>query len=747
MLSSGCCILFDQHCSSRDVRSLCADVLKPLHEVECERYNKLGRVYGHYEGKNALISVGDPSLLREILVKDFQSFTGRRTFDTGDKVIDKMLSIIRGEDWKRVRTVVTPTFTTGKIKRNNFNSKILRAASTRCSALEEGIQSRASQLKFYLAQWRKKTHQRQSISLETKLAILDRLGKGEGSTAIGKHFNLGESTVRAIKKNEAAIRKSVISGTKLSTKFASYRRDVLLERTERAIAIWIEEQVQRRIPVSGYLIQEKALQFYKSMKQSEPSTSTSLAGKEFSASKGWLTGFLKRNALHNIKITGESATADEGAPKMFPEELAKIIEDGDYSADQVFNADETRLYWKKLPNRTYIAKDEKTASGHKASKDRVTLLLCSNASGDQMLKPLLINKSLRLRVLKGKDLKQLPVHWMANPKAWMTTAIFTEWFNNCFVPEVEAYMKEKSLDFKVLFIVDNAASHPQLEHPSVQLVFHPPNTTSLIPPLDQGIIATFKKYYIKTTYKFILNKLENESLTVKDVWKQFSIFDCLIHVASASAQIRPRTLNACWKKIWPACVTDNTTTQTSTLSDEIINLAHEIGGDGFNTFSHDDIDELLVGDALSDNDIIDLTLDLTVYGVVGLEGDNDEEEKSTPLTGKLIQEGLQLCSKLENHFLINAPNSERASKLQRELQNCMSGYRELYKKIKESSSQSLITDYIVRKGRAAQNEKEVCENPWPLPQISIAETISSDDEGDLEPLRKRCKPLSDSDTD
>ncbi|GFV75429.1 tigger transposable element-derived protein 1 [Trichonephila clavipes] len=148
-----------------------------------------------------------------------------------------------------------------------------------------------------------KKNQRQSISLETKIAILDRLGKGEGSTAMGKHFNLGESTVRAIKKNKAAIRKSVISGTKLSTKFASYIRDVLLERTERAIAIWIEEQVQR-IPVRGYLIQEKALQFYKSMKQSEPSTSTSQAGKEFSASKGWLTGFLKRNALHNIKITG-----------------------------------------------------------------------------------------------------------------------------------------------------------------------------------------------------------------------------------------------------------------------------------------------------------------------------------------------------------------------------------------------------------------------------------------------------------
>ncbi|GFV27365.1 hypothetical protein TNCV_3795601 [Trichonephila clavipes] len=43
---------------------------------------------------------------------------------------------------------------------------------------------------------------------------------------------------------------------------------------------------------------------------------------------------LKRNALRNITITGESVTADEGAAKIFPEEQAKIIEDGDYSADQ-----------------------------------------------------------------------------------------------------------------------------------------------------------------------------------------------------------------------------------------------------------------------------------------------------------------------------------------------------------------------------------------------------------------------------
>ncbi|GIX78249.1 cytochrome P450 3A21 [Caerostris darwini] len=81
------------------------------------RYQKLGPIYGHYEGNKALISIADPTLLRDVLVKDFAFFSNRREVRTGDKVIDNLLSIIRGEDWKRVRTIITPTFTTGKIKR------------------------------------------------------------------------------------------------------------------------------------------------------------------------------------------------------------------------------------------------------------------------------------------------------------------------------------------------------------------------------------------------------------------------------------------------------------------------------------------------------------------------------------------------------------------------------------------------------------------------------------------------------
>ncbi|KAG8176933.1 hypothetical protein JTE90_018716 [Oedothorax gibbosus] len=91
---------------------------KPLHEVELDRHLKYGSVYGHFEGTKPVLSVGDPTLLRDILVKDFAAFPSHRSLETGNKVFDSMLSNMKGdENWKRIRTIVTPTFTTGKIKR------------------------------------------------------------------------------------------------------------------------------------------------------------------------------------------------------------------------------------------------------------------------------------------------------------------------------------------------------------------------------------------------------------------------------------------------------------------------------------------------------------------------------------------------------------------------------------------------------------------------------------------------------
>lgn len=201
-----------------------------------------------------------------------------------------------------------------------------------------------------------------------------------------------------------------------------------------------------------------------------------------------------------MKIQGETASIDETAALNFVRYWQKSLMMMDIAQIKYL-----------LPNRRFIAKSEKTASSFKTTKDRITLLLCGNASGTKMLKLLITNKVLHPRALKGINLAEYPVDVMSNKKAQVTSV--ATYFNDCFISEVERYIPVKGLPFKVLLIVDNAPDYPFLEHPNVQIMFLPSNTTSHIQHLDEGIIANFKKYYVKSSFSYILKNLENDKLS------------------------------------------------------------------------------------------------------------------------------------------------------------------------------------------------------------------------------------------
>lgn len=74
-------------------------------------------MYGTYSGLKPTLTVSEPELIKAILVKDFPSFANRRVLTTFHPTINNALLFSESQAWKRFRSVASPTFTTGKLKR------------------------------------------------------------------------------------------------------------------------------------------------------------------------------------------------------------------------------------------------------------------------------------------------------------------------------------------------------------------------------------------------------------------------------------------------------------------------------------------------------------------------------------------------------------------------------------------------------------------------------------------------------
>ncbi|CAG2123472.1 unnamed protein product, partial [Medioppia subpectinata] len=91
-------------------------VLKPRAMVDMEWYKSYGSIYGVYDCGQPILYVLDPVLIKQILVKQFHTFTNRALIPEFSGLISKSIPRARDENWKRIRAIASPTFTTGKLR-------------------------------------------------------------------------------------------------------------------------------------------------------------------------------------------------------------------------------------------------------------------------------------------------------------------------------------------------------------------------------------------------------------------------------------------------------------------------------------------------------------------------------------------------------------------------------------------------------------------------------------------------------
>jgi hypothetical protein len=202
----------------------------------------------------------------------------------------------------------------------------------------------------------------------------------------------------------------------------------------------------------------------------------------------------------------------------------------EYDTRNIYNADETSLFYKLLPNRTLAFKGQKCTGG-KLSKERLTLLLCANFDGSDKYPLLVIGKSAKPRCFKNR--LTLPTEYTHNKKAWMTSGLFCDWIKK---------FDQRMAGRKVTLLLDNCPAHPKEIKglKNVKVFYFPPNTTSLLQPMDQGVIRNIKSYY-----RASLNKKHVEALD-KGTEFNINVLDALIEAQSAWSKVKQETIANCW---------------------------------------------------------------------------------------------------------------------------------------------------------------------------------------------------------
>lgn len=345
---------------------------------------------------------------------------------------------------------------------------------------------------------------RKCLTVNEKVEIIREIERGAKNSEICKKFSLSSSTVSTLWKNKNVYLKAFESNLPLVKKF----RKCEAANVDEALLAWFCVQRRAGFPIDGPILKAQAETF-----------AIQFGHTDFVCNNGWLDRFKNRHNIVYAKINGDSVISDEWLSNVWAD-----CRKG-YKDEDIYNADETGLFYNMTPNTTFKFK------GENKSKTRLTVLVCANMTGTDKRKLFVIGKAA-----KPTCFNKLPVNYTANEKAWMTSDIF-----RTYISEWNKELHRKNRN--ILLLIGNCPAHPVIDNLSnIKLVFLPPNMPSILQPMYMGVIKSLKGFYKRFIVLHLISQRE------RNLSESVSVLDAINLLTDAWNQVTPKTISNCFIK-------------------------------------------------------------------------------------------------------------------------------------------------------------------------------------------------------
>ena len=148
--------------------------------------------------------------------------------------------------------------------------------------------------------------------------------------------------------------------------------------------------------------------------------------------------------------------------------------------------------------------------------------------------PYCLQKKYKMQV------KDMSVDWYASKNAWMTGEIHHQ-----IMTKLNNEMRLSN--HHILYVCDNASSHQVREYSHIKFLMLPPNATSIMQPLDQGIILSAKRRYKKKLAERYLACVENNK-DANSLLKALDIVQATNMIAASWRETSSTIIQNCFRK-------------------------------------------------------------------------------------------------------------------------------------------------------------------------------------------------------